>query len=445
MCFKSNLLFKSVYFLLLTITLAGELTPDAFIEKVLAANLQIADTRLQFDELNARRNQLKSGWLPSLSYSLNSSQSRQGPRDVFVGSVPISQPATTYEYHSTSLSLTQQLFDYGNSLRKMRSVGYNRDVIRSEYVQNCRDLIIRAQEVFYRLAEAEEIRRLYEEELTEVKQQLRQVTDLVRKGVRPPMDRLRMDVRLNEIKSGIKSQEMEINRWKYDLAYLMKTPVDTGYTLQLSGIKMDSWTGEVPGKIPETDPILSKIQNQVRMEETELAVLQWDRLPDVYLNVGYLRGSSLFDALYQNFERDWNLNYSLRLSFPLFQNHRTKLKETQKRIRIERLKLQLNDEKRRLEKEYQNLVNQIRIDTERMELLINNISNQESIYRYERERYNSGLTEYREMTEANKTVLQSKQALISLKLRLFQNQDKLKVLSGKWDRVIVAYLDKLPD
>jgi len=434
-----------IYILLLALVGAEELTPDAFIEKVLAANLQIADTRLRFDELNARQSQLKSEWLPSLSYSLNSSQSKQGPRDVYVGSVPISQPATTYEYHSTSLSLTQQLFDYGNSLRKMKSVGYNRDVVRSEYVQNCRELITRAQEVFYRLAEAEEVGRLYEEELAEVKQQLRQVTDLVRKGVRPPVDRLRMEVRINEIQSAIKSQEAEINQWKYDLAYLMKTPVDTGYTLRLPGTEIDWLESETSGIIIGTNPVIDKIQSQVKIAETELAVLQWDRLPDVYLNVGYLRGSSLFDALYQNFERDWNLNYSLRLSFPLFQNQQTKLKETQKRIRIERLKLQLDDEKRRIEKEYQNLINQIRIDAERMQLLVKNIANQESIYRYEVERYNSGLTEYRAMTEAKKTVLKSKQTLIALKLRLLQNRDKLTVLAGKWDQAIVACLDKLPE
>lgn len=427
-------------FIITAYIFGGELSVDSFIHKVLAVDIGKEETELTFEELHARRSQLKAGWFPSLSYSMNSIESQQGPRELFIGSVSIPQPATTYYWHSSSLNMNFQLFDYGNSLRKMKGLGATLDAARYEHFRKSRDLIIKALDVFYQAAEAEELKQLYEEEFVELNRQADQIKDLVEKGVKPAIDQLRFEVQLNEIRSKIHSQSVNIVKLRSDLVYYTKDSSLYREGLRIPELKQGDLTDNFSGSPPSMSPELKKYEAQIQAREYEQSVIQWDKFPDIYFRAGYQRSSNLFDDIYNDFNKNWNINYSLSLSYPLFQNRQNKLKATQKRIEVFRLKQQLLNEKARIEKEYQDLMTTIQSERQLWTLYLYNKDHQESIYRYEHDRYTSGLTEYKEMVAEKQALLGNRQSLISTKFKLLKSLGKFDVLSGKWDDAITTYL-----
>ncbi len=420
--------------------LGGELSVHSFIHKVLAKDTGKEETKLTLEEMDARRSQLKAGWFPSLSYSMNSVESQQGPRELFIGSVSIPQPATTYYWHSSSLNMKYQLFDYGNSLRKMKGLRANLDAVRYEHLRKCRGLIVIALDAFYQTAEAEELKQLYEEEFAELNRQAIQIKDRVERGVKPAIDQIRFEVQLNETRSKIKSQSASIDKLRSDLIYYTKDSNLRCEELLIPELKPQELTVDLTSSLPSTVPELKKYEAQIQAREYERSVIQWDNFPDVYFRAGYQRSSDLFDDIYSDFNKNWNINYSLSLSYSLFQNRQNKLKATQKRIEIFQLKQQLLNEKERIEKEFQDLMINIQSDLELWALYLDNKNHQESIYRYEHERYTSGLTEYREMVAGKQSLLGNRKSLISTKFKLLKSLGKLDVLSGNWDDAIIANL-----
>jgi outer membrane protein TolC len=230
---------------------------------------------------------------------------------------------------------------------------------------------------------------------------------------------------------------MTIAKLRAEISFLMNEPVDTTVTLifpQYEEIQML----EVDSAPPS--PILRYLNRQILLRETELSILKWDRLPDLYLNAGYSRGNEMFKSIYTNFDQDWNIFISFTLSFPLYGNNQQILQEARKRIEIQRLTRKLEDEQKKFDKQNAILMEQIRAFQKQIELQEANIKNYESIYAHELERYNSGLVEYQILKEAKNRLLQSRQSLISLKHRLMENREKLNLNLGAWDHVL--YLDQ---
>jgi outer membrane protein TolC len=411
---------------------AQELPLDVYLQKVLQAGYERVDFGLRSDEIAIQRSQLTAEYLPSLTYSLNSTQSEQGPRDVFVGSLPFHQPATSYEYHSTSLNLSQQVFDWGNSFRKKKKFNLEKAELKADYRQQARGIAEQAISLYYQLSEATAVYELLKQELSDTQKQQMHLNDLVDRGVKPPQDKLRIDITINEILSRISSQKMTIAKLRAEVSFLMNEPLDTAVTLIFPRYEVQAF--EIDSS-PQS-PAMQYLNRQLLVREAELSILKWDRLPDLYLNAGYSRGNEMFKSLYTNLNQDWNTYISFSLSFPLYRNNQQTLQEARKRIEIQRLTRKLEDEQKKFDKQNTILIEQIRALQKQIELQEANIKSYESIYAHERERYNSGLIEYRILKEAKNNLLQSRQSLISLKHRLLEYQEKLNLNSGLWDRVI---------
>jgi hypothetical protein len=161
----------SCLFFLFSIVTAKELPLEVYLQKVIQASYERVDLGLRSDEIDVQRRQLTAEYLPSLTYSLNSTQSEQGPRDVFVGSIPIRQPATSYEYHSTSLNLSQQLFDWGNSFRKKKKLSLEENALKADYLQQARVIAEQAISLYYQLSEATAVYELLKQELSDTRKQ----------------------------------------------------------------------------------------------------------------------------------------------------------------------------------------------------------------------------------------------------------------------------------
>ncbi|MBC8185581.1 TolC family protein [candidate division KSB1 bacterium] len=418
--------------------IAEEITLDVYLQKVIQASYERYEVGLQTDEIDAQKRQLIAGYFPALSYSLNLSQSEQGPRDVFVGSVPISQPATTYEYHSTALNLSQQFFDWGNSFRKKERLKLNKDAIESDFMLRARTLTEQALILYFQLVEANEILEILKQELSETQILQKHLKNLVERGVKPPMDKLQMDITLNEVMSKINSQEFRVAQYRAEVSFLINEPIDTAFTL-LPPAEFEQLI-EFNPSIP--NPASNYLTDQIKINELELSILKWDRMPDVYFNAGYSRGNTFFKSLYTNFDKDWYMHFSLSLSLPLFKNRQYSLQETRKWIQILRLTQQLDIEKKKIDKQVYILLKQIQKDKEQIVLQEENIKNYENIFTHELDRYNSGLIDYRILKDAKNILLQSRQSQISLKYSSIGNKEKLKLLLGEWDEAILAIIEK---
>ncbi len=437
MTFIKRLIKAFTWTFLFSSPFAQALTLDGYIKKVLAADISLKEARLQENEIAAQKKQLVAERLPSFSYLITGSQSQQGPRDVFVGSVPVAQPATSYEYYSTSLGLSHQLFDYGNSFRRKKSLNYNRDALKSDYKVKARALINNATAVFLDLMAAEENLRLYKEEIIDMRRLKAHLDDLVQKGVKPPVDKIRLEVTLNEIDSNIRSQNNKINRLRSEISYFMHSEVNQELALVID----ENHTVEKLPKFSQMVPALNYLSDQIKINETELTMLRWDRFPDIYISSGYSRGNTFASALYRDFDKDWNMYVSLNVSLPIFQNRKHALKETRKQIQINRLKEEFAEKRRKVNKEVGLLTAEIQLNGEQISLQKKNVDNLRLIYAHELERYNTGLIEYRTIKEARNAWIQSRQKLVSLKIAYRENREKLRVMAGGWDRIITATFD----
>ena len=427
-----------ILIILCSALIAEEITLDVYLQKVIQASSERYEVGLQTDELDAQKRQLTAGYFPALSYSLNLSQSEQGPRDVFVGSVPISQPATTYEYHSTALNLSQQFFDWGNSFRKKERLKLNKDAIESDFLRCARMLAEQALILYFQLVEANEILEILKQELSEIQILQKHLKNFVGRGVKPPMEKLRMDITLNEVMSKINSQKFKVAQFWAEVSFLINEPIDTALTLLLPA----DFEQLIEFNLSIPNPTSNYLIDQIKINELELSILKWDRMPDMYFNAGYSRGNTFFKSLYTDFDKDWYMHFSLSLSLPLFINRQYSLQETRKRIQILRITCQLDDEKKKIDKQLYILVKQIKTDKEQIALMEENVKNYENIFTHELDRYNSGLIEYHILKDAKNILLQSKQSQISLKYNYIVNIEKLKLLLGEWDEAILTTIEK---
>lgn len=439
---KLSKIFQHLNILLILLPImisAKDITLNEYVKKVIHTSYERVELGLQTDEIEAQKRQFMMDYLPSVSYSLNSSQSQQGPREVFVGSVPISQPATDYEYHSTSLNLSKQIFDWGNSFRKKKSLSLKENLMKTDYKYQTRLLIEQIIPFYFQLSEAMEINKILKQELSDAQKQKTYLDELVNRGVKPPTDQIRMNVSVNELLTRINAQKMTILQLQAEMAFQMDESLDTTLT-PVSVTPVFEETNN--NKANSVYWRLDYLTKQIQLNETELSILKWDRLPDLYFSAGYSRGNTLFESLYTDFENDWNMNYSLSLSFPLFQNDKHHLQETQKRIQIQRLKRQMIDEKKKIDKNKSLLQQQIQTDQQHIKLKEENIRHYESIYTHELERYNSGLIEFQILKDTRNSLMQNKQSLIAIKHKLMINQEKLKLQMGEMDIVFMPALPK---
>lgn len=428
----------AIFTIIFSIVSANEITLNEYVKKVIQVSYERVELGFQTDEIEAQKRQFMMDYLPSISYSLNSSQSQQGPREVFVGSVPISQPATDYEYHSTSINLSKQIFDWGNSFRKKKSLNLKKNLIKTDYQYQTRLLIEQIIPYYFQLSEAIKIHEILQQELSDAQKQKIYLDELVNRGVKPPTDKIRMDVSINELLSRISSQKMSILRYQAEMAFKMGEPLDTTLT-PVSNMPIFE-ENNIYNKVNSNYWRLDYLTKQIQLNETELSILKWDRLPDLYFSAGYSRGNTLFESLYTDFDKDWNMDYSLSLSFPLFQNDKHHLQETQKRIQIQRFKRQLIDEEKKIDKNNLLLQQQIKADQQQIKLKEENVKHYESIYTHDLERYNSGLIEFQILKDTRNSLMQNKQSLIVIKHKLMINQEKLKIQMGEWDDAFISPL-----
>ncbi|MFQ6614494.1 MAG: TolC family protein [Fidelibacterota bacterium] len=413
---------------------AGDLTLELVLQKVVRASYERFDLELQTDEINARRRQLTADYLPSIASSLISTQSEQGPRDVFVGSIPFRQPATSYAYHSASLNLSQPIFDWGNTVRKRKKLQLEAGALKMDYLQKARRVADQAITIYFQLSEATEIHSLLRQELSDARRQQTHLNNLVEQGIKPVEDQLRNKIIINDILSRISSETARIAGLRAKLFFLMNTSEDTAVRLTVPNYENPDLVSGASLPSPEAVYLTRKI----RMNETELSILHWDRLPDVTFNAGYSRGNEMFKSLYTNFHQDWNTYFALNVSIPLFNTRQQRLRETRKRIEIQRLSRKLSDEQKDHVQEIARLKDQIRAVQKQFELQKESLKYYESIYAHELERYNTGLIEFQRLKTARSDVLQSRISLIKLKHQWLEKQEKLRLNSGEWDTLFTA-------
>lgn len=422
--------------IIFSVAYTDELTFDMYMKKAISADINLDEAKFQYEELRSKNNQWFAEYIPSLSYGINSTRSKQGPREVFVGSIPFTQPATSYEYHSSSISLSHQIFDFGNSFRKKKILSLDAEKIKYDYLQKAHIHTEQAITIFFQLAKAEEILELYKENLKEIQHQQIYLNEAVENGVRSHIDKLRMEVTLNDVLSDINTQKIEISQQQADLLLIINEPFNTKYTLIVD-------KGTNPNTITEisfSSPAIDYLSNLLEINKLELSIIKWDFFPDIYFNAGYSRGSSYFDALYSDFDKDWNIYYALNFSFPLLKNQKRNLEKAQKEIAVNRVKRQIDNENWKSNKQVTLLIKQIQIVVEQIELQKINVSNYNKIYNYELERFCSGLIDYNILKEAYNNYFYAKQSLISLEYKCLDNKEKLELMSGKWDDDLLKIL-----
>ena len=408
---------------------------EEYLNTVLSKNSNREELSLQNEENLTQQRQIMSQRFPTISSYLNSYQSQQGPRDVYLGGEIYQQPATSYESHYVGLNFREQLFDYGNSIRKNQKVNRIKLSQEAQYLENSRQLCIKAGNAYLDLASVLTTKDLLCSELSDLQDQLVYFKNLIMSGAKPPADSLRFSIQINNIKSQI----------YFNNSQRMQSQVDVAYYLKQSLIEVDSViVPEFPTIMESieniTNPKAQKIKENIKGEELNLSIIQWDKFPDVYLNASYDRGGSNIQKLYVDMNKDWNMSISLSLSIPIFQNHKQNVQETQSKLEILRLKNQLAEEELQFEAEISSLIAEISANAKQVQLLEENVKKQRQVYAYDHERYLLGILSYNEYMETKKTLLSSEQKLVTIRYQQLKNQFKLNVLTGAWDNQILSFI-----
>lgn len=405
------------------------------IKRVLENHPDMEDAQLSIREIEVQKDLQYGKRLPSLSFSASSSRNEQGPRDVYLGAQPFRQPGSIFQYHSTSLSLSYLLFDWGNRSREKATLIKSKENNEAQLLARRRQLMIEAFTTYCELLKTNDLLDLYRQELESLKKRETLVKSLITTGLRPSVDGQRLQVQINNLNIQIATRESQAERYRHNLLIMMGAPKNYAFEpVPIVFQPSDSlnWRAAT-SNILTTHPAIVQLQTQLEINQIEHSIQKWGMLPNLYFNTSYHRGDKRLGEVYGNLPNNWYTGVSLNLSFPLFRNNQDRIQLRLKEVQGLRLGAQLRSQREAILQELSQFETKYNADMAAYRLYQSSLSALEIVYSYEQDRYQSGTGELEQMMEAFRSLLGMRQSVINASYGLLITQFTLESIDGKWD------------
>ncbi len=271
----------------------------------------------------SRVGQSRSGFYPQLSGSAG--YSRTDPTSTSAISA-----GQVYDSYSSSLSLSQNLYDFGKTSTQVKIQELNRDSSRSDLDSIITQVTFAVKQAYYGLLQAGRNRDVSREVVGQFQQHLERAKAFFEVGTKPKFDVTKADVDLSNAKLNLLKAENAFRLGQVTLNNTMGMPEAPDYEVvdQLPFQRVTIDLEEVTRKAYERRPDLKAIAVKRKSQEQSIELARKGYYPTVSGSASYGWGGG-------NFPLDQGWSVGAQLSVPLFSGFLTKYQVEEARANLD--------------------------------------------------------------------------------------------------------------
>ena len=268
---------------------------------------------------DSRIGQARSGYYPQLNGSAGYSRTD-----------PTTSPGQVYDSYSSSVSLSQNLYDFGKTSTQVKIQEFNRDSFRSD-LDNVRTLVsFGVKQAYFGLLQAGRNRDVSREVVGQFQQHLEQASAFFEVGTKPKFDVTKAEVDLSNAKLTLIKAENAFQLARVALNNAMGLPEAPDYEVadQLSSQRVEIDLDETIRKAYDRRPDLKATAVKKQSLEQSIELARKGYYPSVTGNAGYGWGGGSFPL-----DQGWN--FGAQLNVPLFNGFSTKYQVTEAQANLD--------------------------------------------------------------------------------------------------------------
>lgn len=268
---------------------------------------------------DSRIGQARSGYYPQLNGSAGYSRTD-----------PTTSAGQAYDSYSSSLSLSQNLYDFGKTSTQVKIQELNRDSSRSD-LENVRTQVsFGVKQAYFGLLRAGRNRDLSREMVGQFQQHLDQAKAFFEVGTKPKFDVTKAEVDLSNAKLTLIKAENAFRLARVALNNAMGLPEVPDYEIadQFSSPRVEIDLNEILRKAYDRRPDLAAIAVKRRSLEQGIELARKGYYPSVTGSAGYGWGGGSFPL-----DQGWSIG--AQLNVPIFSGFSTKYQVAEAQANLE--------------------------------------------------------------------------------------------------------------
>ncbi len=268
------------------------------------------------DANKSRVGQAKANYYPQLNSTYN--YDRISPTTTPEKKLS-SGAGTAYSQHSSDITLSQDIFNFGKTSTQVAIQKLNLDSSRSELEDTIELIILNVKESYYGLLKAKRNRDVGEETVKQYQQHLEQSKGFYEVGTKPKYDVIKAEVDLSNARLNLIKLENALKIAQVNLKNAMGTPEAPEYTVEdnLSFQKYETTLEDSIEKAYKNRPDLQSIIAQKKAAKESIVLSQKGYYP-------ILTGNAAYNWLGEEYPMGHGWNAGVGVSFPIFSGFLTK-------------------------------------------------------------------------------------------------------------------------
>jgi len=256
----------------------------------------------------SRIGQARSGYYPQVNGSAGYSRTD-----------PTTSSGSVYDSYSTSLSLSQNLYDFGKTDTQVKIQELNRDSSRSDLDNVRTQVSFGVKQAYFGLLQAGKNRDVLQEVVGQFRQHLEQASAFFEVGTKPKFDVTKAEVDLSNAKLNLIKAENAFRLARVSLNNAMGLPEAPDYEVvdELDQARVELDPADIIRKAYERRPDLKAMAVKRQSLEQSIELARKGYYPSVTGNAGYGWGGGSFPL-----DQGWN--FGAQLNVPLFSGFSTK-------------------------------------------------------------------------------------------------------------------------
>ncbi len=279
--------------------------------------IQAADGTLRVGE--SRIGQARSGFYPQVNGSAGYSRTD-----------PTTSSSQVYDSYSSSVSLSQNLYDFGKTATQVKIQELNRDSSRSDLDNIRTQVSYGVKQAYFGLLQAGRNRDVSRETVGQFQQHLERASAFFEVGTQPKFDVTKAEVDLSNAKLNLIKAENAFRLARVALNNAMGLPEAPDYEVadQLSSQRLAIDLDEILRRAYDRRPDLKAIAVKRRSLEQSIELARKGYYPSVTGSAGYGWGGGSFPL-----DQGWS--FGAQLNIPLFSGFSTKYEVAEAQANLE--------------------------------------------------------------------------------------------------------------
>ncbi|MCB2184898.1 MAG: TolC family protein [Deltaproteobacteria bacterium] len=214
-------------------------TLEQLVDLALERSPSLGVERGRVEASAAQVTQARAGYLPQLNARLGYDRVYSNRQSTFyrtTTSLTSGSSGGAQDDYQSSVSLTQNLYDFGRTSGRLAQSRHNLEISRKGLVATAADLVRDVKAGYFEVLKQEELVQVEEENLTSQEKHLEQAEALFRQGLRPKIDVTKGQSEVSKARLTLLQTRYDLRRARVDLERLLGgPPAPGGYTLAPAG------------------------------------------------------------------------------------------------------------------------------------------------------------------------------------------------------------------